>query len=106
MIRRPPRSTLFPYTTLFRSHSRGLDKTSRGRDTAVLFGDGAGAGVLGPPEDPRRGVLSVHLLADGRHAEKLWGDRPRPAHDPDVSEEMLQQGKDPAVVDGREVVKV
>src|SRR2546426_6493540 len=24
MIRRPPRSTLFPYTTLFRSHERGL----------------------------------------------------------------------------------
>src|SRR3712207_7671937 len=23
MIRRPPRSTLFPYTTLFRSHSEG-----------------------------------------------------------------------------------
>src|SRR5947199_1242240 len=23
MIRRPPRSTLFPYTTLFRSHMRG-----------------------------------------------------------------------------------
>src|SRR2546426_2495777 len=25
MIRRPPRSTLFPYTTLFRSHDRGRD---------------------------------------------------------------------------------
>src|SRR2546422_11521824 len=25
MIRRPPRSTLFPYTTLFRSHSRTRD---------------------------------------------------------------------------------
>src|SRR5687768_18271463 len=25
MIRRPPRSTLFPYTTLFRSHRRLLD---------------------------------------------------------------------------------
>src|SRR5260370_30782002 len=24
MIRRPPRSTLFPYTTLFRSHGSGL----------------------------------------------------------------------------------
>src|SRR5471032_220710 len=24
MIRRPPRSTLFPYTTLFRSHSLGF----------------------------------------------------------------------------------
>src|SRR5436309_15764515 len=27
-------------------HSRGLDKTTRGRDTAVLFGDGAGAALL------------------------------------------------------------
>src|SRR3712207_7294490 len=25
MIRRPPRSTLFPYTTLFRSTERGID---------------------------------------------------------------------------------
>src|SRR2546430_9926866 len=25
MIRRPPRSTLFPYTTLFRSHDRGME---------------------------------------------------------------------------------
>src|SRR5206468_8948346 len=24
MIRRPPRSTLFPYTTLFRSHANGV----------------------------------------------------------------------------------
>src|SRR5256885_15809528 len=27
MIRRPPRSTLFPYTTLFRSRSRGVAGT-------------------------------------------------------------------------------
>src|SRR2546430_3330026 len=26
MIRRPPRSTLFPYTTLFRSHQGGHDR--------------------------------------------------------------------------------
>src|SRR5258708_29954726 len=30
MIRRPPRSTLFPYTTLFRSH-RGDGAAARGR---------------------------------------------------------------------------
>src|SRR2546425_8570511 len=34
MIRRPPRSTLFPYTTLFRSHSQGTashrDRCARG----------------------------------------------------------------------------
>src|SRR3712207_7819673 len=28
MIRRPPRSTLFPYTTLFRSHRRGLRRNA------------------------------------------------------------------------------
>src|SRR2546427_5742712 len=28
MIRRPPRSTLFPYTTLFRSHSPGAARTN------------------------------------------------------------------------------
>src|SRR2546428_8686745 len=27
MIRRPPRSTLFPYTTLFRSHTIGVTST-------------------------------------------------------------------------------
>src|SRR3712207_8818790 len=31
MIRRPPRSTLFPYTTLFRSHQRQVDAVERGR---------------------------------------------------------------------------
>src|SRR6266511_5749882 len=30
MIRRPPRSTLFPYTTLFRSCPSGVPGTSRG----------------------------------------------------------------------------
>src|SRR6267378_1266837 len=31
MIRRPPRSTLFPYTTLFRSRSAGADYAGRDR---------------------------------------------------------------------------
>src|SRR5258705_3406383 len=31
MIRRPPRSTLFPYTTLFRSSNRGAAVRSAGR---------------------------------------------------------------------------
>src|SRR3712207_6957346 len=31
MIRRPPRSTLFPYTTLFRSQSRRLETTASPR---------------------------------------------------------------------------
>src|SRR2546422_8215553 len=34
MIRRPPRSTLFPYTTLFRSHSRQAASLTRSRPTS------------------------------------------------------------------------
>src|SRR2546430_9329902 len=42
MIRRPPRSTLFPYTTLFRSHTDGIAIEATGFDVADvyrLFGD-------------------------------------------------------------------
>src|SRR3712207_7243034 len=40
MIRRPPRSTLFPYTTLFRSAAFRCGRKRRGGR-----GDGAGGGV-------------------------------------------------------------
>ena len=86
-------------------HSRGLDKTTRGRDTAVLFGDGAGVAILGPTDDPARGVMSTHLYADGRHAEKLWVDAPGLAHDPYISEDLLREGKHRAVMEGRDVFK-
>src|SRR3989442_5267988 len=46
MIRRPPRSTLFPYTTLFRSHVLAL---ARAPDGAVWVGTyGQGIYVLRP----------------------------------------------------------
>src|SRR2546426_1692403 len=38
MIRRPPRSTLFPYTTLFRSHSPGARPAPLARELLVLEG--------------------------------------------------------------------
>src|SRR2546430_5350042 len=34
MIRRPPRSTLFPYTTLFRSSARHVGTKGHGRDAS------------------------------------------------------------------------
>jgi 3-oxoacyl-[acyl-carrier-protein] synthase III len=86
-------------------HSRGLDKTTRGRDTAVLFGDGAGVAILGPTEGNGRGVQSTHLFADGRYAEKLWVDGPGLAHDPFVSKEMIDAGIHRPVMEGREVFK-
>src|SRR3712207_8622296 len=41
MIRRPPRSTLFPYTTLFRSDQRQVQGLRRDRPQVVAAGDGA-----------------------------------------------------------------
>src|SRR5687768_18325935 len=37
MLRRPPRSTLFPYTTLFRSHADGLAADAPADAAAVLL---------------------------------------------------------------------
>ncbi len=54
-------------------HSHALDFTTRGRDVTVLFGDGAGAMVLGPLEtdDPRAGVIYTSAHADGTGAQDL-----------------------------------
>src|SRR2546430_9307161 len=52
MIRRPPRSTLFPYTTLFRSHlgqRRSCAELARDSAAAVAFMERA-ATVEPPPE--------------------------------------------------------
>jgi 3-oxoacyl-[acyl-carrier-protein] synthase-3 len=61
-------------------HSKGLEKSDRGRDVTVLFGDGAGAIVLGAVEvkDPKKDsyILSTHLHADGTFAEELWTPAP------------------------------
>jgi len=55
-------------------HSHSMDYTTRGRDVMVLFGDGAGAMVVGPleTEDPRAGVLYTQVGADGTGAESLY----------------------------------
>src|SRR2546425_8490897 len=56
MIRRPPRSTLFPYTTLFRSG---------GAQRGVLLGEG----VLWLRHDPDEVVLGERLQLDPRSEE-------------------------------------
>jgi 3-oxoacyl-[acyl-carrier-protein] synthase-3 len=41
------------------------------RQTCVLFGDGAGAAVLGPVNDGR-GILAARIRSDGRYLEQLY----------------------------------
>jgi 3-oxoacyl-[acyl-carrier-protein] synthase III len=52
-------------------HSFGLDFSTRGRNVAVIFGDGAGAIVLQPTQNDQQGILSTHLHSDGESAEIL-----------------------------------
>ena len=54
-------------------HSHSLDYSTRGRDVMVLFGDGAGAVVVGPREGGERdGILYTHCGADGSGAMDLY----------------------------------
>jgi 3-oxoacyl-[acyl-carrier-protein] synthase-3 len=62
------------------THSKGIDKSTEGRDVAVLFGDGAGAVVVGAADGPKDAkasrILSTHLHADGKFARELWIEEP------------------------------
>ena len=87
-------------------HSTGMDRSTRGRDLGVLFGDGSGAAILGATDAPGRGVLSTRIFADGSNAKMLWSDLGGSAHFPRISHELVD---DPEVhyphMQGREVFK-
>ncbi|MCP4117814.1 MAG: ketoacyl-ACP synthase III [Desulfobacteraceae bacterium] len=58
-------------------HSTGLDKSTRGRDITVIFGDGAGAVcVEGIETDENVGVIASSLHADGTAADSLMLELP------------------------------
>jgi 3-oxoacyl-[acyl-carrier-protein] synthase-3 len=69
----------------------------------VLFGDGAGAVLLGPEDDPRRGVLSTHLFADGSYTEILH--QPAGGSREPISAEGIAAKRHLVKMNGREVYK-
>src|SRR5438093_7474255 len=70
MLRRPPRSTLFPYTTLFRSHDASIDPLMGGGliisvfAAAILGGIGSAPGALA-------GALIVGVMRSEEHTSEL-----------------------------------
>src|SRR2546425_9028537 len=74
MIRRPPRSTLFPYTTLFRSRGRGEHRAE-----PVHAGRAAGARLLRhrrhPPDrralQPTAGASAASIRRSEEHTSEL-----------------------------------
>jgi 3-oxoacyl-[acyl-carrier-protein] synthase III len=83
--------------------STRLDTTSRGRDLAMLFGDGAGVAILGATDEPERGILSTHLFADGSQAKLLWCDLGGTAHAPRITHELIDQGLHLPIMRGNDV---
>jgi 3-oxoacyl-[acyl-carrier-protein] synthase-3 len=82
--------------------SRITDWTDR--NTCILFGDAAGAMVLQPTDDPRRGLRSVKLHSDGSLVPILYmpggGSR-----DP-ISQKVIDAKNHFVKMNGREVFKV
>ncbi len=85
--------------------STALDISTRGRNTAVIFGDGAGAAILQPSAKP--GILSTHLHSDGRFAEELYvkdpgSSRPHAERQP---EQITDTTSFKVVMNGNQVFK-
>src|SRR3712207_7089106 len=74
MIRRPPRSTLFPYTTLFRSDVEHLDTAANGAEA----GDGGvavsplryGPSLAAPARPGRHGYLLFEKPDSGSNQQR------------------------------------
>src|SRR3712207_7072769 len=64
-IRRPPRSTLFPYATLFRSHPVRPARGRRGQPRRDGPGRGGGAAALREPLLPPRRLGALAFLDGG-----------------------------------------
>ncbi len=74
------------------------------RNTCVLFADGAGAMVIAPCDDERRGIQTIHLHSDGALADLLTiraGGTKFP-----ITQELLDQNAHKVAMAGREVYRV
>src|SRR3989449_6493186 len=104
MIRRPPRSTLFPYTTLFRSY-RAAQLGARAAELLALWDekteptDGGAAGRIAHRAEERRRMWR-DLLLFGEHT---WGSAAS-GSDPDGAETVAQWREKRRFLDGAAAV--
>src|SRR2546430_11858670 len=99
MIRRPPRSTLFPYTTLFRSHRGPLDALHFVATLAIEFGQelaaarklrrlrqiGLMAGSAGSLDEVRSGEHTSELQSQSNLVCRLLLEKTKYAPRSDIS---------------------
>ncbi len=85
--------------------SVALDFSDRGRDTAALFGDAAGAVILEAAKDPTHGIQRVITHIEGRHADKLGVKYPSAIGGAWIRPEHIAAGGHNPQMDGRFVFK-
>jgi 3-oxoacyl-[acyl-carrier-protein] synthase-3 len=85
--------------------STAMNLTDKGRDTAVIFGDGAGAAIVSATEEDK-GILSTHMHSEGKYFKELWLESPASnAGHPRITSEDLDKGKQYLKMNGREVFR-
>ena len=73
--------------------SNVFERSDRGRNMAVIFGDGAGAVVLEATEEKNKGILTTKLHTDGKFAEELYLEHPGSRRKERFTPDMLEKGE-------------
>lgn len=73
--------------------SNVFEMSDRGRNMAVIFGDGAGAALLEATDEPGKGILTTKLHSDGRFAEELFLEHPGSRRKQRYSPDMIEKGE-------------
>jgi 3-oxoacyl-[acyl-carrier-protein] synthase III len=83
-----------------------IDHSNKGRNIAVIFGDGAGAIVISRSEEGNnRGIISTHLHSQGEFARELILEHPGSKRKDRLTKEMLENEEHRAYMNGPAVFK-
>ncbi|MBN1567665.1 MAG: ketoacyl-ACP synthase III [Acidobacteria bacterium] len=85
-------------------HSTGLDFSPEASGVSIIFGDGAGAAILGPAAD-QPGIIACRLHADGRFAHELMVAAPGTRHHVQIDHEMIDKKMHYPRMNGRAVFR-
>jgi len=85
--------------------SSALDMTTAGRNTNVIFADGAGAAIVQQSSSKGKGILSTHLHSDGNFAEELYVKDPGSSRKVRLSPELIESESVKVYMNGTGVFK-
>ena len=81
-----------------------IDKSTKGRDVAVLFGDGAGAAIIQRSNDESQ-ILSTHLHCEGKNIKNLWMEAPGTSPGSWFKNQTYDSKRFTPIMNGREVFR-